>query len=52
MPRRRSSDKPILPGFGWWLIVLFLLALLFGSFGMLARWTSFQRIAPAAQLGS
>jgi len=46
MSRRRTPQKPLFPGFGWLLLILFLLGLLFGTFGLLSQWTTFQRNSP------
>lgn len=46
MSRRRTPLKPILPGFGWLLVFLLLLGLLFGSYGLLSHWTIYERVSP------
>lgn len=47
MPRRRRHVKPLIPGLRWLVLLLLLLGLIFGVYGLLAKVTRFER-APGA----
>jgi hypothetical protein len=47
MPRRRRSQKPLIPGLGWMLLLFLAVAAWLGVFGALARWTRFERVPVA-----
>lgn len=44
--RRRRHTKPLIPGLRWLLLLIFLLAITFGLFGVLSLWTGFERVTP------
>jgi len=46
MSRRRTLPRPIIPGLGWLLLLLLLLGLLLGTFGLLSQWTNYERVSP------
>ena len=43
MPRRRRNVKPLIPGLRWLLLLLLLLGLILGLYGLLAHGTRFER---------